>query len=176
MGDFWNSNLQFQPPPQPKRASYGPANTQTYTVLHKNVWQRQSNLTAGCRAGARTLTKGGVYSFIQVLPDWNQLNISKETSRAEPEYMNITPTPINALAPVKERLGAITATDKLSVLQTWTLEVMNALKFPGLKRVYPWIRSMFFSCFLSRTILVDWCLIALQDLFENMNSLNLTCR
>ena len=57
------------------------------------------------RAVARTLIGGGgggVYSYIRVLPDSRlasfEINfISKETSRAEPEYMNINP-PINALA------------------------------------------------------------------------------
>ena len=46
---------------------------------------------------------GGVYSYIRVLPDEFLLNyfvfkfISKEISRAEHEYMNIHPPPINAL-------------------------------------------------------------------------------
>ena len=55
------------------------------------------------RAGARTLIGGGGYIFIYSgsarLISFEINFISKETSRAEPEYMNIHPPPINVLAP-----------------------------------------------------------------------------
>ena len=54
----------------------------------------------GTRAETRTLIGGGgVYSYIQVLPDellfkWNSnWSIWKEIRRAEHEYMNIHPPP-----------------------------------------------------------------------------------
>ena len=59
--------------------------------------KRDRNVT---RAVARTLI-GGVYIHIFGLCPTNEVNfISKETSRVEPEYMNIhpPPPPINVLA------------------------------------------------------------------------------
>ena len=56
------------------------------------------------RAGARTLIGGGgecmfISSGSARLISFKINFISKETSRADPEYMNIHPSPIKALAP-----------------------------------------------------------------------------
>ena len=66
----------------------------------------QQNLMPVARAVARTLIGGGgggifIYSDSARLTSFEIDFISKETSRAEPEYMNIYPPPlppINALA------------------------------------------------------------------------------
>ena len=71
---------------------------------HEN-WHKLKETSNKTRAVARTLIGGGgVYSYIQKIVSSARLTsfeinfISKETSRAQLEYMNIQHPPINALA------------------------------------------------------------------------------
>ena len=63
-------------------------------VFHK--WPKDPVLAETCRAVARALIGGGgifIYSGSARLVSFEIKLISKEVSRAEPEYMNIHPTP-----------------------------------------------------------------------------------
>ena len=78
-----------------------------FSVFHNKVFQVEMSHTL--RASARTLMGGGggifIYSGSARLISFEINFISKETSWAEPEYMNIHPPPINTLAPALHMLA-----------------------------------------------------------------------
>ena len=80
-----------------------------FSVFPNKVLQVEMSHTL--RASAGTLIAGGggggifIYSGSARLISFEMNFISKETSWAEPEYMNIHPSPINTLAPALHTLA-----------------------------------------------------------------------